>query len=64
MEEIIGHGREVRKVYILSRSRDQFTLDVEFDIEMYVPIFIGRYKKFQIVLIHRGDGFVCGRYRA
>jgi len=32
VEEIIGHGRDVRKVHILPRSRDQYTPDVEFVI--------------------------------
>ena len=32
VEEIIGHGREVRKVHILSWSRDSFTPDIEFHI--------------------------------
>ena len=32
VEEIIGHGCEVGKVHILSRSRDKFNQDVEFDI--------------------------------
>ena len=27
---------------------------------MYVDIFVGRYKKFQIILIHGGDRFVRG----
>jgi len=32
VEEIFGHTRRVSKVHILSRRRDQFTPDVEFDI--------------------------------
>jgi len=44
VEEIIGHGPEVRKVHILFRSRDQFTPDIEFNIEIYVRFAIGRYK--------------------
>jgi len=32
LKEIIGHGREFRKVHILSRSRNQFNSDVDFDI--------------------------------
>jgi len=46
VEEIIGHGRVVRSVHILSRNPvDPFTPDIEFDIETYVVIVIGRYKK-------------------
>ena len=63
MEKIIVKGREACKVHILSRSLDQFTPDVEFHIEIYLPIVIVRYKKFQIVLIHGGDGSVRGLYR-
>ena len=45
VKEIIGHGRVVRSVHILSRNPiDQFTPDVYFDIETYVGIVIGRYK--------------------
>jgi len=61
--EIIGHGREVREVHILSGSRDQFTPDVEFDIQINVSIVIGRYKKFHFLLIDVGEGFVRGLYR-
>ena len=43
VEEIIVHRRLVRNVDILPRIGDQFTPNVEFDIEMYVVIFIGRY---------------------
>ena len=32
------------------------------DIKIYVRIVIGRYKKFQIVLIHGGDRFIRGFY--
>ena len=57
MEEIIGHGRVVRSVHILSRNTgDQFTPDVEFDFETYVCIVIGRYKELQIVLIYGAIG--------
>ena len=45
VEKIIGHGREVCKVHILSRSPDQFSPEVDFDIYIYVRIVIGRYKK-------------------
>ena len=31
-KEITGHTRGVRKVHILSRSRNQFNSDVEFDL--------------------------------
>ena len=63
MEEIIGHARVVRKVHILSRGRDQFILDVEFDIENNVRVVIGIYKKFLIVLIDGNDGFLSCLYR-
>ena len=62
LEEIIFHGRVVCKVHIFLRTQDQFTSDVEFDIEIYLCI-VGRYKNFQILLIHGGDGFVRGLYR-
>jgi len=58
VEEIIGHARVVRKVRMLSRSRDQFTPDDEFDIETKVRVVIGKYKKFQIDLIDGGVWFV------
>jgi len=44
VEEIIYYARVDRKVHILSRGRDQFISDVEFDIEINVRIFIGWYK--------------------
>jgi len=52
VEEITVHGRVVRSVQILPRTGKQFTPDVEIDIEICVGIVIGRYKKFQIILIH------------
>jgi len=63
VEEIIGHDPVVRKIYINSRGTDQFTTDLEFDIEIDVRVVIDRYKKFQIVLINGGDRFVRGLYR-
>ena len=63
MEEIIDHARDFRKIYISSRGRDQFTSDLEIDIEINVRIVIGRYKKFLNVLIDGGDGFVRRLYR-
>jgi len=56
VEEIIGDGRVVRSVHILPRTRDSFTLEQEFDIEMYVVIFIDSYYKFQIILIDGARG--------
>ena len=56
MEEIICHARVVRKIHILSRGRYQFTSDVQFDIYIDVRVVIGRYKKFQIILIDGAIG--------
>ena len=53
VKETIGHGCVVLSVHILSRNRDQFTSVVEFDIKLHVRIDIVKYKKFQIILIHR-----------
>jgi len=58
--ENFGHDHEAGKVHILSRNLDKFTPDVEFDIEIYLRVVIGRFKKFQIVLVDGGDGFVSG----
>jgi len=49
VEETIGHARDERKDHIHFRGRNQYTPDVEFDIEIYILLVIGRYKKFQIV---------------
>jgi len=31
VEKFICHAREIRNVHILSRGRDEFTSDIEFD---------------------------------
>jgi len=58
VEEIIVQGHVGSSFHILPRSGDQFTSDVELDIEKYVGFVIGRYKKFQIILIRGGDRFL------
>jgi len=55
VEKIIVHGRVVSRVHILPRTRNQFTSDIEVDIEINIGI-VGRYKKFLIIYIYGGLG--------
>jgi len=47
-EEIICQNREIRIVCILSRGRNQFTSDIEFDIYINVCIVIGTYNNSKL----------------
>jgi len=36
VEEIIGHGHSVCKIHVLPLARDQFSLNVDFNIKIHV----------------------------
>ena len=61
--EIIGHEFVVRNVHILPPTGNQFTQDEDFEIKIFINNVVGRYKKFQKVLIHGGYRSIRGLYR-
>jgi len=63
VDEIIGHDRFVRKINIILRTREQFTMYLEFYIKIYVGKRAAVNEILLIVLIHVGNGFLCGLYR-
>jgi hypothetical protein len=48
----------IGQVHTLASARDQFNSNVEFDILICAGVSIVGVKKFQIVLIIGGDGFL------
>ena len=62
MEDIILHGREIRRLQILPVDRGQLTCDEQSDNQTDVRDVIGGDHKFQIALVHRRYGSVNRLY--